>query len=308
VIKAAGIRAFGGAIETLDLPAPRALRPDEVRIAVRAAGVGNWDEFVRAGSWDVGVRPPMALGVEASGVVTAAGEEARGFDAGTLVAVHSAPLREQGSWATEFIAPAGHVAAVPPGISAEAAAAAPVPLLTADQAVADAARVTAGQTLLVHGAGGVTGGIIVQLAVHYGARVIATAGPASADRVRELGASTVVDYHQSGWPDRTRELTGGVDAAVNAAVNGERDALAVVRDGGRLATITGNPPPASRGITIIPVLVIPNGARLSHLLQLLAEGVAGVAVGFRYGLGDAAAALDQIHHGTHGTAVVVRAA
>jgi NADPH:quinone reductase-like Zn-dependent oxidoreductase len=305
VIKVAGIRAFGGAIETLDLPAPRAPRPDEVRIAVGAAGVGNWDEFVRAGSWDVGVRPPMALGVQAAGMVAATGAEVRGFEAGTLVAVHSVPLREQGSWAAEFTAPVGHVAAVPRGVPPDVAAAAPIPLLTADQAVAGAAQVTAGQTVLVHGAGGVTGGIIVQLATHYGARVVATAGPASADRVRQLGASTVVDYHQPGWPDQTRALTGGVDAAVNAAVNGERDALAVVRDGGRLATITGNPPPPSRGIAVVPVLVIPNGARLAHLLQLLADGVAGVAVGFRYGLDEAAAALDQIHRGTHGAAVVV---
>jgi hypothetical protein len=86
-----------------------------------------------------------------------------------------------------------------------------------------------------------------------------------------------------GWPDRTRA-------------------------GGRLATITGNPPPASRGIVVVPVLVNPNGARLAHLLQLLADGMAGVAVGFRYGLDEAAAALDQLHHGTNGTAVVVRPA
>ena len=305
MIRAAGVRAFGGAIETLDLPGPRALRPDEVRIAVRAAGVGNWDQFVRDGSWDVGVRPPLALGVQAAGVVSAAGEQVRGFEPGTLVAVHSVPLREQGSWAELFTAPAVHVAAVPAGVAEDVAAAAPVPLLTAEQAVSDAARVKAGQTLLVHGAGGVTGGLIVRLAVHYGARVVATASAHSADRVRGLGAETVVDYRQPGWPDRTRELTGGVDAAVNAAVRGERDALAVVRDGGRLATITGNPPPPSRGIEMVNVIVIPNGARLAHLLQLLADGVIGVAVGFRYTLDEAAAALDQIHRGTDGRAVVI---
>lgn len=132
----------------------------------------------------------MALGVEASGVVTATGEDVRELEPGALVAVHSVPLREQGCWAAEFTAAVGHVAAVPPGVPPDAAAAAPVPLLTADQAVADAAQVTSGQMMLVHGAGGVTGGIIVQLPVHYGARVIATAGPASPDRVRELGASS----------------------------------------------------------------------------------------------------------------------
>jgi NADPH:quinone reductase-like Zn-dependent oxidoreductase len=303
-MKAAGIRAFRGAIEMLDLPAPRPPRPDEVQIAVSAAGVGNWDEFVRDGSWDVGVRPPMALGVEASGVVTAVGEQVRGIEAGTLVAVHAVPLREQGSWAALFTAPASQVAAVPPGVEPDAAAVAAIPLLTADQALAGA-RVTADQTVLVNGAGGVTGGLMVKLAAEFGARVVATAGPATANRVRALGAETVVDYHQPGWPDQVRALTGGVDAAVNAARGGERDALATVRDGGRLTTITGDPPHASRGITVVPVQVVPNGARLAHLLQLIAGDGPAVEVGFRYSLEEAAAALDKARHGAHGTAIVV---
>jgi D-arabinose 1-dehydrogenase-like Zn-dependent alcohol dehydrogenase len=49
-VKAAGVRQFGDAIETLELPGPRALRPDEVLIEVRACGVGNWDNFARTGT------------------------------------------------------------------------------------------------------------------------------------------------------------------------------------------------------------------------------------------------------------------
>jgi NADPH:quinone reductase-like Zn-dependent oxidoreductase len=70
-VQTAGIRRFGGDIEVLELPAPRALRSGEVLISVRAAGVANWDEYVRTGGWDTGARPPMALGVEATGIVTA---------------------------------------------------------------------------------------------------------------------------------------------------------------------------------------------------------------------------------------------
>jgi NADPH:quinone reductase-like Zn-dependent oxidoreductase len=69
----AGIRCTGGDVEMTDVPRPRPLAEDEVLIQVRAAGVGNWDEFVRTGGWDVGRRPPMALGVEAAGLVTAVG-------------------------------------------------------------------------------------------------------------------------------------------------------------------------------------------------------------------------------------------
>lgn len=221
------------------------------------------------------------------------------------MAVHSAPLREQGSCAPLFTAPARDVAAVPPGVPPAVAATAPIPLLTADQALADAARITAGQTVLVHGAGGVTGGVLVQLAVHYGARVIATAGSATAGRVRALGAATVIDYRQPGWPDQVRALTGGVDSAVNAACGGERDAIAAAGDGGRLATITGDPLPSSRGIETVPVVVTPNGPRLARLLPLLASGAAGITAGPRYRLDDAGAALEQARRDTHGTAVVV---
>jgi NADPH:quinone reductase-like Zn-dependent oxidoreductase len=74
-MQAAGIDAFGGEVHMLELAAPPSPAPDEVVIAVHAAGVGNWDEIVRLGHWDVGRRPPLALGVEAAGVVAAVGED-----------------------------------------------------------------------------------------------------------------------------------------------------------------------------------------------------------------------------------------
>jgi len=53
----------------MELPGPGELRPDELLIEVRSAGAGNWDEIARTGGWDLGRQPPMALGVEAAGVV-----------------------------------------------------------------------------------------------------------------------------------------------------------------------------------------------------------------------------------------------
>ena len=168
----------------------------------------------------------MALGVEAAGLVAAVGESVSGIRVGDAVTTHSVLLREQGSWAEKFIAAAEHIAPVPAGVSFDAAAALAVPALTADQAVTDAVEARAGQAILVHGAGGVTGGLLVQLAAHLGARVIATAGAASAGRVRAMGAAHVLDYHQADWPERVRALTdGGADAAVNAAPAGAREAL-----------------------------------------------------------------------------------
>jgi NADPH:quinone reductase-like Zn-dependent oxidoreductase len=306
-VRAAGIREIGDAVELLELPGPRALRPDEVLIEVRAAGVGNWDEFGRTGGWDLGIRPPMALGVEAAGVVSAAGDRVDGIRVGDRVTSHSLPLREQGAWAERYIAAAEHVAVVPPGVPFDAAAALPVPALTADQAIGAALGVRAGETVLVHGAGGVTGGMLVRLAAHRGATVFATAGPDSANRVAALGAATVVDYHQPDWPKQVRALSqGGVDAAANAVPGGAADAMKTVRDRGRLATITSDPPPGERDITVRAVLVAPDGPGLRDLVQLLAEGALTVGVGEWFPLEAAGAALARARHGAGGTAIVLR--
>ena len=306
-MRAAGVRRFGDPIEILDLPGPGPLRPDEVLIDVRAAGVGNWDEFARTGSWDLGARPPMALGVEAAGLVTAVGGQVSGVRAGDRVCAHSAPLRGPGAWAPQHVAAAGHVALVPAGVPFDVAAALPVPALTADQAIGDALGVRAGETVLVHGAGGVTAGMLVQLAAHRGATVIATAGPDSADRVAALGAATVLDYHQPDWPKQVRALTqGGVDAAANAVPAGASQVLKAVRDRGRLATITSDPPATERDITVRAVLVAADGRRLSGLVRLLAEGVLTLSVGARFPLEQAGPALARARHGAHGSAIVLQ--
>jgi NADPH:quinone reductase-like Zn-dependent oxidoreductase len=306
-VRAAGIRQFGDQVEGLELTEPRALRPDEVLIDVRAAGVGNWDEFVRTGSWDLGIRPPMALGVEAAGLAVAVGEQAAGIRAGDRVTAHSLPLHEQGAWAERHIAAAEHVAVVPTGVPFDAAAVLPVPALTADQALGDALEVRAGETVLVNGAGGVTGGMLVQLAAHRGATVIATAGPDSAERVAALGATTVLDYHQRDWPQRARALAqGGVDAAVNAVPGGSVQAMKAVRDRGRLATITSDPPATERDISVREVYVAPDGRRLSRLVRLLAQGALTVAVGERFPLQQGAAALARVGHVAPGSAVVLQ--
>ena len=230
-MQAAGIDAFGGEVRVLELAAPASPAPDEVVISVRAAGVGNWDEFVRVGDWDVGRRPPLALGVEAAGVVAAVGEDVTSLAPGDEVLTHPLPLRHQGAWAEWLVAPAALVARKPAAVPWAAAAAFPVPALTADQALTEAAPVPAGKWVLVHGAGGVTGGLAVQLAVARGATVVATAGPSSAARIRGYGAHAVFDYHDPEWPTLVRNATPGgrgVDAAVNAARGGAATALQTV--------------------------------------------------------------------------------
>src|SRR5215475_2310336 len=252
----------------------RPLAGDEVLLEVRAAGVGNWDEFVRTGGWEVGARPPAALGVEAAGTVVSAGQAVGDWAPGDAVMTHPLPLRDQGTWAPLLIAPAGLLARKPPSASWEAAAAFPIPALTAEQVLGDMLNIHAGEQLLVHGAGGVTGGLLVALGSLRGAQVIATAGPASEQRVKALGARQVIDYHDQEWPEQVRAITGrhGVAAAVNAARGGAASAIRVVADGGRLATITPDPPSPQRGITVSSIYVSADGNQLRKLAQRLEDG------------------------------------
>lgn len=307
-MRVAGIREVGAQVEMIDVSEPRPLGPDEVLVEVAAAGVGNWDEFVRTGGWDVGGGPPMALGVEAAGTVLAVGDAVGDWSPGDAVMTHPLPLRHQGTWAPQLIAPAALLAHKPRNVTWEAAAAFPVPALTAEQVIGEALDVHAGEQLLVHGAGGVTGGLLVALGRLRGARVVATAGHASQQRVSALGAHHVIDYHDQDWPEQVRAATGGqgVAAAVNAAPGGAADAVRAVADGGRLATITSDPPTAERGITASNVYVRPDGGQLRTLARQLADGQLAIPVASTYPLADAAQALAQAISGHVGGAIILR--
>jgi NADPH:quinone reductase-like Zn-dependent oxidoreductase len=307
-MRAAGIDRFGGDVHMLELATPASPSPDEVVISVRAAGVANWDEFVRVGDWDVGGRPPMALGVEAAGVVAAVGEQVSSLAPGDEVLTHPVPLRGQGSWAEWLVAPAALVARKPAAVPWEVAAAFPVPGLTADQALTEAAPSPGGEWILVHGAGGVTGGLAVQLAVARGANVVATSGPSSEARVRGYGARVVLDYHDPGWPAGVRDATPGgrgVRAAVNAAPGGATTALQAIASDGRLATITGDPPPPERGVTVADVYVRGDGPRLATQVAALVEGALSLHVAATFPLAEAAMALQAAVAGRVGGASVL---
>ncbi len=303
----AGIREVGGAVEVLDVADPRPLAAGEVLISVKAAGIGNWDEIVRTGGWDVGTATPMALGVEAAGVIDDVGPDVEDFASGDEVLCHPLPLRHQGAWAPLLIAPVSELARKPSGVSWDAAAAFPVPALTANQVLSEALSLDRGETILVHGAGGVTGALLVQLAALSGAKVLATCSPASGARVRDLGAAQVFDYNDPGWPEDVRRAAGGVgvQVAANAVRGGALLALTTVVDGGRLATITSDGPQTERGIAVSDVYVRPDGAHLERLVEMLGTGQLAVVVAGRVGLDEAGDALRAVAAGEVSGAVVV---
>jgi NADPH:quinone reductase-like Zn-dependent oxidoreductase len=192
-------------------------------------------------------------------------------------------------------------------MSWSAAAAFPVPALTAEQALSEAVEIKAGETLLIHGGGGVTGGMLVALAAVRGARVTTTASSPSHARLHRLGATHVVDHHDPEWSQAAAATVaaGGFDAVVNAVPGGAACAVRLVRDRGRLTTITSDPPPDERQITITSLYVRPDGSQLRALVELAGAGTLGTEPARVFPAGAGREALAAALTGTGGHPVTL---
>ncbi|MFG2603197.1 NADP-dependent oxidoreductase [Streptomyces sp. NPDC048514] len=253
-----------GEVALLELPEPSSPGPGQILVAVEAAGVGPWDELLNGAGWDVGLRPPAALGVEGAGKVLAVGMGVTEFAVGDRVLAHEAPLPGgSGFWTERVLINADHAAACPPGLGSVHAAALPVNGLTAAQAL-EKLDLGRGQRLLITNGGGATGTLAIQLAAAKGIEVTATASPAAAERLLGLGAMEVVDYHDPNWPSTVR---GGFDAALTIAAGTADAALPLVRDGGRLCSLTSDAPAEERGVTSWDLYLEPNAAQLVQLAE-----------------------------------------
>ena len=166
-MKAARILRFGppSVITDDDVPQPKP-GPGQLLVRVRAAGVGNWDALIREGK--VQLQPlPLILGSELAGIVEEVGADVSGFKLADEV---YGATNEQFSGAyAEYALPfAKMMAPKPKALSFIEAASAPIVTVTAWQMLFEYARVTAGQTVLVHGAAGNVGAYAVQLAKQAG--------------------------------------------------------------------------------------------------------------------------------------------
>jgi NADPH:quinone reductase-like Zn-dependent oxidoreductase len=160
--------------------------------------------------------------------------------------------------------------------------------------------------LLVHGAGGITGGLVVQVAALRGVDVLATASPRKTDRVREQGGREVIDYRDPLWPRQARALAkNSIDAVANVAPGGAAAAMTALADGGRLATITPDSPACTRGIAVTAVYVRSDGAQLERLTALLASRRLIMPTPRSCGLHRAAAALARVVAGQEASGVVI---
>ncbi|WP_327189771.1 zinc-binding dehydrogenase [Streptomyces xinghaiensis] len=209
----------------------------EVRIAVEAAGVHLIDTAIRSGAQGGPFplpRLPMTPGREVAGTVDALGEGTDPALLGRRVVAHLG--QASGGYAELAVAPAPALHTVPDGLTAEQAVAMIGTGRTA-MGVLETAAPTAADTVLVTGAAGGLGTLLVQAAHRRGATVAGVAGGAAkADAVLTNGADAAADHTVPGWPERLRKELGGREVTlVLAGTGGEvaRAAFELLAPGGR---------------------------------------------------------------------------
>lgn len=208
----------------------------EVVIDIRATAVNRADLLQRQGHYP----PPQGAsaypGLECSGVVSATAPDVTGWRVGDPVCA----LLAGGGYAERVAVPAGQVLPVPDGIDLVTAAALPEVACTVWSNLVGQARLSMGETLLVHGGGSGIGTFAVQLGAALGATVLATARASKHDRLRELGANHVIDYTAEDFVEEVRRHTDGRGADVILDIIGaaylSRN-VAALAAGGRLVVI-----------------------------------------------------------------------
>lgn len=189
-----------------------AMRPDQVRIAVKAAGVNFPDILMVEGKYQVKPELPFIPGLEVAGTVLECGAEVSHVRPGQRVVAFA---RRGGGYASEIVLPGAIVTPIPDTMDFVTAAAFPVAYGTAHFALEYRGRLKQGETLLVLGAAGGVGLAAIEIGKLLGARVIAAAGGADKLAVcRKHGADEVIDYRNEELRERVKELTGGKGADV----------------------------------------------------------------------------------------------
>ncbi|MFG3023726.1 NADP-dependent oxidoreductase [Streptomyces sp. NPDC048254] len=254
---------------------------------------------------------PNTPGIDVAGTVEALGEGVVGLEVGDDV-VGFLPMDGNGAAAEYVLAPAEVLAPAPKSIPLTDAAALPVVGLTAYQALFDHGKLTAGQRVLVNGAGGAVGGYAVQLAKNTGAHVIATASHRSSEAVRSAGADEVIDHTTTSV---TTAVTEPVDIALNLAPVDPAELAALVtlvRPGGVVVNTTVWMPAPSdeeRGVRGIDLFVRSDAEQLAQLVASIDRGELRVGVAERVPLAELPALHARAAEGAvHGKVIVVPSA
>ena len=199
------VEPAGLQLTTEPMPTPAA---GQLLVSVEATGISYAEQAMRRGRYFGQPEFPFTPGYDLVGRVLGAGSPADT----ALVGRRVATLTKTGAWATHAVVEARDSVVVPDAVSSADAETVVVNGVTAWQMLHRAARVQPGQTILLFGANGGVGGILIQLARHAGIHVIGAASPRHHETLRAAGV-TPVDYNDPDLAARVRQIApGGVDA------------------------------------------------------------------------------------------------
>ncbi|WP_127754286.1 NADP-dependent oxidoreductase [Devosia sp. 1566] len=324
-MKAVRLHAFGGPEVLMYEDAPRPdVQPGEVLVRVHAAGLNPPDWYLRDGyralppEWRPNASFPLILGTDVSGVVEAVHPDVDEFSIGdevyAMVRFPDDLMTGSGAYAQYIGVPASHLASKPTGIDHIHAAGAPMSLLTAWQFLIELGHdepnpfqafrhepvPLGGQTVLINGAGGGVGHLVVQLAKWQGARVIAVASAKNEALMRDLGVDQFIDYKTIA----TEEVVRNVDLVLDAVGGADMERfLHVLKPGGALFLVnplgfSGHAEAKKLGITVSSTQVRSNGAQLAKAARLLDDGIVRVVIDSTFPLAEASRAHERAAHGS----------
>jgi NADPH:quinone reductase-like Zn-dependent oxidoreductase len=293
-MKAVRIHEYGGpeVLKYEDAPKPQP-GPGEVLIRVHATSVNPVDWKVRAGyvKGMLNHKLPLIPGWDVSGVVEAGGP---GTQMKPGDEVYSRPdLGRDGTYAEYVVVKESEVGAKPKSIDHVTAGVIPLAGLTAWQALYDAAKISAGQKLLIHGAAGGVGCFAVQLAKLKGAHVIATASKKNHEFLRSLGVDECIDYNTTKFEDVVHDADAVLDTITGETM--ERS-WKVLKKGGILVSILEPPKPekaAAHGLRCHHTFVQANPGELAEIAKLVDSGKLKVIIEKVYPLSEARAAQES---------------
>jgi NADPH:quinone reductase-like Zn-dependent oxidoreductase len=269
-------------------------KDDQILVRVIAAGVNPVDGMIVSGifSKDKKLAAPMTPGADIAGIVEKVGSKVTKFKNGDAIYAYLS-LKNNGGYADYAVANEKEAAIKPQSISFEQAAAVPIVALTAWQALVDSAKLSAGQSVLIHGGSGGVGMFAIQIAKARGAKVFATASTANQDFLKELGADVAIDYKTQKFEDVAKDVDVVLDS-----VGGDTLArsYAVLKKGGFIATLNADVDQNElnkRGLHGVFINVRPNSEELAEIGKLIDAKKIKVVVSQTFPLSDAAKAAQQ---------------
>jgi NADPH:quinone reductase-like Zn-dependent oxidoreductase len=298
-MKAIVVHEYGGpeVLKYEDVPRPEP-KEDQILVRVIAAGVNPVDGLIRSGMFAKYEKAafPMIPGADIAGVVESAGSKITKFRMGDPVYAYIS-LKNSGGYAEYAVVTEGEASPKPKSLTYVEAAAVPVVALTAWQALIDTAKLSKGQTVLIHGGSGGVGSFAIQIAKERGAKVIATASTPNQDLLKQLGVDVAIDYTKTKFEDIAKDVDVVLDSI-------GKDTLArsygVVKKGGFIVTLVTRVDQAEldkHGIRGASLSVKPDSNELGEIGKLIDENKIKVVVSQTFPLADAAKAQEQVATG-----------